>query len=61
MRLTKRGEIVFAISSIFTALVVAGAVILGAGFLLTHHQVTELDTCHRVAEGIECNWHWEAN
>ena len=61
MKLTRRGEIVFAISSLFTSLVVAGAVVLGVGFLVTHHQVTDTNTCHQTDLGTECEWHWEAN
>jgi hypothetical protein len=61
MKLTRRGEIVFAISSIFTSLVVVGAVALGIGFLATHHTVIDQSTCKQVAEGTMCDFHYEGN
>ena len=61
MKLTRRGEIVFAISSIFTSLVLASTLVAGVVFLATHHQVTDQSTCKQVAEGTQCDWNWERN
>jgi hypothetical protein len=63
MKLTPRGERVFAFSLVFTTIALVGALMFGAQFLLTHHTETDKNTCHYSAEadGMMCDWHWEAN
>ena len=61
MRLTKRGERVFAISLIVTALTISVGAYKVGEFLLTHHQVTDTTTCKQTPDGLACDWHWEAN
>ena len=61
MKLTKRGERVFAFSLLFTTIALVGALMFGAQFLLTHHQVTDPTTCEQTADGLMCDFTWEAN
>ena len=59
MKLTQRGEKVFAISLLFTTLSLIGALGFGAQFLTTHKQVIQQETCHNTPDGWACDWKWE--
>ena len=59
MKLTRRGEIVFAFSSIFTALTLSVALVAGVVFVSTHHQVTDQSSCKQTIEGVMCDFTWE--
>lgn len=60
MRLTKRGERVFAVCLLTTSLVFAGAVALSIQFFMTHERVTDTDSCKQTPDGLSCDFTWEA-
>jgi hypothetical protein len=62
MKLTKRGERVFAISLLISALVGIGSIGLGVNFLMTHERVTDQSSCRYSidAGGMMCDFTWEA-
>ena len=59
MKLTRRGEIVFA-SLLFSAFVmITSAIVAGAVWLATHEQVTDQSSCKQTIEGVMCDFTWE--
>ena len=61
MKLTKRGERVFAVCLLTTTLVFASAIALSAQFFMTHHRVTDTNSCEQTPDGLSCDFTWEAN
>jgi hypothetical protein len=61
MKLNKRGERVLAFYIFFTIALFVGALAVGAGFLLTHHQVIDRTSCHQTEDGLMCDFTWERN
>ena len=58
MKLTPRGEIVFA-SLLFSAFVMlVGATAAGINFLATHERVTIESSCVQTPDGLSCDWEW---
>jgi hypothetical protein len=59
MKLSKRGEIVFA-SLLFSAFVMTvSAIVAGGVWLATHHQVIDQSSCKQTIEGVMCDFTWE--
>jgi uncharacterized membrane protein len=60
MRLTKRGERVFATLLLSAFVIVTGAIMWGAVWLATHERVTDQSSCKQTIEGVMCDFTWEA-
>ena len=62
MRLTKRGERVFATLLLSAFVIVTGAIMWGAVWLATHERVTDQSSCRYSidAGGMMCDFTWEA-
>lgn len=60
MKLTKRGERVFAVCLLTTSLVLVSAITLGVQFLLTHERVTNYESCEQTPDGLSCDIEWVA-
>lgn len=58
MKLTKRGERVFAISLLISSLVGIGTIGLGANFLMTHERITDTASCKQTPDGLSCDIKW---